>query len=663
MNAAVRCVLVFVSLLLLGGSCGRNEGDPTLGEGQCSGSCPQQFLSVAEVENVIAQAVAEAQANGVANATIAVLDRVGNVLAVFQMNAAQPADFSVPETLITSQRGVTSGLENLPVPSTLAAISKAGTAAYLTSQGNAFTSRTASQIVQANFNPQEQMRQGGPLFGVQFSQLPCGDFVSAFADGILSPKRMPLGFAADPGSVPLYKSGVPVGGVGIEFDGLYTLDADILDVDRAPEERVATAAAAGLAAPEGRRANRIPVDGRFLRFADDENIRANPKAAAPFSAITGGVIGDLVMVPGFADAVVRAGAELLDGASSGVASTTLFSMNRPEGVPAEILVAADGVTNRFPPIDSIEPPPTAGGLSAEEVAVTLQEALLVAARTRAQIRRPTGSTARVNISVVDEGGNILGFVRSPDAPIFGADVSLQKARTAAFFSSATAADDLIAAEPPLDPNLAQPLSVYVQNVRSFLNDSTALTGLIAFSDRAGGNLSRPFFPDGVNFRPNGPFSRPFDEWSIFTTGLQLDAALNNFIRAVCPLVPALQGPGGTCPPPTAANTCTDPGIAVPNGFQIFPGSVPIYQGPSHAVGDLIGGIGISGDGVDQDDLIGFLGLHNAGVALAGRFGNANPPIRADTITVPTSQPVQLRYVNCPAAPFVDSDEQSVCEGK
>jgi uncharacterized protein GlcG (DUF336 family) len=660
-RVATLLLLLCFSLLALGGSCGRNEGDDAEGEINCGGACPQQALSTANVQTIIAQSIAEAQANGVANATVAVVDRVGNVLAVFQMNAAIPADFAVPETLISSLRpDLTNptGLENLPVPAVLAAISKAGTAAYLSSQGNAFTSRTANQILQENFNPLETGRQGGPLFGVQFSQLPCGDFVRSFADGTPSPKRMPLGLAADPGSVPLFIAGVPVGGVGVEFDGFYTIDVEITDADTQLEERVATAGSVGFAAPNDKRANRIPVDGRFLRFADDEQILLNPLFAPDFASITGGAVGDLVSVPGFADPVVRDGALLLDGASSGVAATSILSLARPEGVQAEILVEADGVTNRYPPIDSIAPPPAAGGLSAEEVAVTLQEALLVASRTRAQIRRPTGSAARVNVSVVDAAGNILGFARSQDAPLFGSDVSLQKARTAAFFSSPGAAADLSAAADPLG---GPPLAQYVQDARLFLNDPTALTGAIAFSDRAGGNLSRPFFPDGQNGKANGPFSRPIDSWSVFSTGLQLDASLNGFAVAVCPLVPAIQALlGGVCPAPPPAPSCTDPGIAAANGFQIFPGSVPIYAGPTFGVGNLIGGIGISGDGVDQDDLVAFLGLDNASVRLARRFGNATPGIRADTIEV---QSVQLRYVNCPASPFNDSSEQRVCEGK
>jgi hypothetical protein len=91
-----------------------------------------------------------------------------------------------------------------------------------------------------------------------------------------------------------------------------------------------------------------------------------------------------------------------------------------------------------------------------------------------------------------------------------------------------------------------------------------------------------------------------------------------------------------------------------NGTQIFPGSVPIYRGSI-----LVGAIGVSGDGVDQDDMIAFLAVHNAGLQ-QGAFGNADTAMRADTLT---PQGIRLRYINCPITPFIDSDEQDVCEQK
>ncbi len=95
----------------------------------------------------------------------------------------------------------------------------------------------------------------------------------------------------------------------------------------------------------------------------------------------------------------------------------------------------------------------------------------------------------MTISVVDTLGTPLGIVRSPDAPIFGTDVSLQKARTAAFFSHPQAGAELSA-------NASADVAQFVPATRSFLNNPAALTGTIAFPDRANGNLSRPYFPDG-----------------------------------------------------------------------------------------------------------------------------------------------------------------------
>jgi hypothetical protein len=66
-------------------------------------------------------------------------------------------------------------LPELPAPAAAAgAIAKAITGAYLSSSGNAFSTRTASMIVQEHFPPSRAAigLESGPLFGVQFSQLP-----------------------------------------------------------------------------------------------------------------------------------------------------------------------------------------------------------------------------------------------------------------------------------------------------------------------------------------------------------------------------------------------------------------------------------------------------------------------------------------------------------
>ena len=649
--------LVMLLLLACGGGSQQQAGgvDPGTPDAGCTGSCADTptSLTVADVEAIIAQAVAEAQARGV-NATIAVVDRVGNVLAMFRMNAA-----ATSITITSPGAAIDGGLEGVNiVPDSLAAIAKAVTAAYLSTEGNAFSTRTASQIVQDHFNPLDNLQPAGPLFGVQFSQLPCSDLMSRFAGGVpdAGPHRSPLGLAADPGGLPLYKAGTPVGGVGIISDASYSLDADISNVDADDDELIAVAASFGLAAPDGRRANRIAVEGRTLRFSDgtSNDLMSDPAAAASFASINN-IAGALVTVPGYVTASVSTGTAF-GHAASGIRPDALDYA----GLDAFVLVDSLNV-ERYRPIAGTD---GAMALSAVEVQTILSAALALSNKSRAQIRQPLGTPARVSISVVDSNGVILGIVRSRDAPVFGLDVSLQKARTAAFFSSAAAAAALNGVPPAtyLDGGLVvlrkEALSQYVTAVQTFLGIPGALTdGAIAFSDRAGGNLSRPFYPDGVTGNPSGPFSKPPGQWSPFSTGLQLDLVYNALVQHIGFVL--------TLAPDVPMN-CTgvdgfDNGFALAgvigqlaNGTQIFPGSVPIYRG-----NQLVGAIGVSGDGVDQDDMIAFLGVHEAGNNLGG-FGNAAKAMRADTLT---PQGVRLRYVNCPITPFIDSDEQNVCEGK
>jgi hypothetical protein len=205
-----------------------------------------------------------------------------------------------------------------------------------------------------------------------------------------------------------------------------------------------------------------------------------------------------------------------------------------------------------------------------------------------------------------------------------------------------------------------PIAPYVTALRDFLGLPTALAdGAVAFTDRAGGNLARPFFPDGLQGEPHGPLSKPPGEWSPFSTGLQLDLVNNAILQHVL-FVAGVGTPdvGSNCAGIALAAdlgaTPTTTALKAANGMQIFPGSVPIYRGSQ-----LIGGIGVSGDGIDQDDMIAFLAVHNAG-ALLGTLGNAPPGMRADTLT---PRAVRLRYVQCPQAPFLNSSEENVCADK
>ncbi|WP_027444283.1 heme-binding protein [Erythrobacter cryptus] len=595
-----------------------------------------ESLSTAEVGTIIAQAAAEARARGVA-ATIAVTDRVGNVLGVFAMPGAAPT-----ARIPSARDGSNNDAQGLTIPSAAAAIAKAITGAYLSSGGNAFSTRTASFIVQEHFPPAPSTLglESGPLFGVQFSQLPCSDLAARLSDGLIGPKRSPLGLAADPGGFPLYQNGVVVGGIGVIADGTYGFDPNVLDRDNDVDEAVALAGTVGFEAPVNIRADRITADGTSLRYTDIEYPQLSNVAGASFASTPGA----LVPVAGY-----YSGAGLLAGAVYGTEASGVRASTAAEFANRDAFVLSNGAgVNRYPVRGGSDVGDVPQPLTAAEALLILEEAFAVMSRARAQIRQPLDSRAQVTISLVDTRGVVLGIVRSPDAPIFGIDVSLQKARTANFFSGRFAAAELLAASGEVPQ--------FVARLRSFLGDPNALTGGFAFSDRAGGNLSRPHFPDGEVAQANGPLSRPIDKFSPFSTGLQSALVLGNLAQHL-----------GFVTGASAQDTpraCTSlPGVGggnprLANGIQIFPGSVPVYRG-----GQLVGGIGVSGDGIDQDDMISFLGLHNGAARAGGGLGNAPREIRADRIVVQVgSRQVRLRYVNCPFAPFIDSTAQNVCEG-
>ena len=513
-------------------------------------------LSTAEVETVIAQAVSAASALGRA-VTVAVTDREGNPLGVFRMTGAATT------TRISGGGLSGQGLEGLDVPSNLAAVSKAGTASVFSTQGNAFTTRTASFIIQEHFPPGTAFQPSGPLFGVQFSQLPCSD---------IKRPALPLGLSADPGSAPLYKNGVSVGGVGIEGDGLYSLDKDPTDFDKPFEELIAVAAQRGFQPPDLIRGDNILAGGVRLAYLNATDADAPRPATTPFASLPGTLLSPVLAAQPseFVPATT--------GGVNGAADTRFFPFAGSSSGSANALTAAD-------------------------VLRIINQAAQQADITRAAIRQPLGSAARVSIAVVDVDGTVLGIFRTTDAPVFGFDVSVQKARTAAFFSNRNAATLLRGAG----------FGSYVDRAAA---DGIGLDGSIAFSDRAGGALSRPFYPDGLNPNPAGPFSREITEWSVFNDGLQLDLIKTNLLAAL----------GGS-----NVNCSSIPNI--PNGIQIFPGSVPLYKN-----GELVGAIGISGDGVDQDDLI----------AAAGANGFEPPAaIRADQIIV---RGTRLPFLKFPRSP-------------
>jgi len=156
-------------------------------------------------------------------------------------------------------------------------------------------------------------------------------------------------------------------------------------------------------------------------------------------------------------------------------------------------------------------------------------------------------------------------------------------------------------------------------------DGIALDGSIAFSNRGVGFLHRPFLPDGFDGTPPGPFSTSLPEWSPFNVGLQLAVVQDALVTILG---------GGRIPTDAAGNPkCSGSIRGIQNGTQIFAGSVPLYKN-----GQLVGGVGVSGDGIDQDD----------NVALGGSLGFEAPEaMRSDQVLVRNAR---LPFVKLPRNP-------------
>ncbi len=153
---------------------------------------------------------------------------------------------------------------------------------------------------------------------------------------------------------------------------------------------------------------------------------------------------------------------------------------------------------------------------------------------------------------------------------------------------------------------------------------------------------------------------------MFSTGLQID-----LIKA--DLVNILGGGAATGGRLRQRNRGPWPGQCLPRSqdrrsptdCRFSPAAIPIYRN-----GELVGALGISGDGMQQDALIAYLGIQgdaSVGALGAGNLANAPAAIRADnparvSLTPQVgSQPFTPLYVTCPPAPFLTSREQTPCD--
>jgi uncharacterized protein GlcG (DUF336 family) len=210
-------------------------------------------------------------------------------------------------------------------------------------------------------------------------------------------------------------------------------------------------------------------------------------------------------------------------------------------------------------------PHAGGGLTADDVTRIVDQGIAQAERTRAAIRLPLNSTAQMTFAVTDRQGNLLGLYRMPDSTYFSIDVAVAKARNVAYYA---------------DPTQLQSI-----------DQVPGIAPGVAFSNRTFRFLADPRFPEGIDGSPPGLFSILNVGAVDPTTGANVGAPL-----PASAYYANVQGNNDFHP----ASNFHQPWSPNQNGVVLFPGSTPLYKN-----GQLVGGLGVSGDGVDQDDVVTF----------------------------------------------------------
>jgi uncharacterized protein GlcG (DUF336 family) len=507
--AMVLALIVSIALLVLMVGCGTTT---TLSGGGVTPT-PVPALSAMDVQNVVQAAAEAADTNTM---VIAVVDRGGIVLAVYRKPGAGATG--------VGNFGATVDVNDL-------AVALARTAAYFSNDAAPLSSRTVRFISGIHFPPGVTNAGNAALYGIENTNRGCTlstnyiptksvqpslSLSGGTGLGIITGKANPDDSdpnAVNPGGVPIFRSGVVVGGVGV----------------------------AG-----------APADtAEYAAFAAATSI-------------------------GFGSAPAAPGVVFLDG----IALPFVNQTTRPAGVSTgtftgSFLVGPVASAGQPPEGDLVAP--TAGplgGLSVADVQQILTNAEATSNQTRAAIRLPLGSTTRMAIAVADLDGTIIGLRRMADSTVFSIDVAVTKARNMVYFNSSS-------------------------RTASDLNQVPMGT---AVTNRTIGFGAQPFFPPGIDGSAAGPFFNLYKQ------------------DAVNPCTQGFQSG-----PPNVNKS----------GIVFFPGSLGLYRNRV-----LVGGLGVSGDGVEQDDY----------VTNGGATGfDAPTQIRADQVFIDS---VRLPYLKFPRNPTI-----------
>ena len=339
-------------------------------------------LSASQVQALV---TAAAEAANVDTMVIAVSDRAGRVLAVY----AKP---SAPTT--------TTGNFGATVTTSELAVSLARTAAFFSNDQAPISSRSVRFLSGIHFPPGVMDASNAPLYAIENSNRGCALSSNFLAGQSIAPATAldgvspSLGIATgkadlydsdptavNPGGVPIFESGVVVGGIGVAG-----VSGDVA------EFAAYTAATSDGFGPTPAPPGVVVIGGFSVPFVD--------QSTQPTGSIAG----------------------TADGA---------FTIG-PTASPAQ------------PPEDYLVGPNAGplGGLSAAEVNSIITNAVATASVTSAVLRLPENSSTEMVIAVSDLDGTIIGLYRMPDSTVFSIDVAATKARNMVYFNSAsrTAAD-------------------------------------------------------------------------------------------------------------------------------------------------------------------------------------------------------------------------------
>ena len=516
-SIAAAVILAVVLSIFLVGCGGGSQTTPQSAVNTPASASTTVTLTSVDVDSIVHAAAA---ATSPTTAVIAVVDRAGNVLALFR-KADAPLTVAGNFGIQTSTNDVAIGL--------------ARTGAFFSNDQAPLPSRTVRFISGVHFPPGVSNASNADLYGIENTNRGCklsselesrGIRPSTAlgggpGPGIITGKTDVLDSkpnAVNPGGLPIYKGAILVGGIGVTAV--------------APDVAEFTAFSGALAPGFSSVPNPLPAPGEV--FLGGVALPAINQTTRPASVGTGTFAGSYVVSP-----------------QAGQAA--------PEG-------------DLVGPHPSVNPAPSSGGLTQLEATQILDAAENTANQTRASIRLPLGSRARMVIAISDLDGNIIALRRMPDATVFSIDVAATKARNMVYFNGSQRSDADLSQVPV----------------------GTAVTNrTISFG-------AQPFFPPGIDDSNAGPFFPLF---------------MNDVVN------PCSQG--------------LDGGLSSGNnsGIVFFPGSTGLYRN-----GTLIGGLGVSGDGVDQDDFVTSGG--------AAEF-QAPANIRADQIFI---RGVRLPYFKFPRNP-------------